>query len=257
MDSKKEVTDSYSAYAQKWAEHMRSGHNLAHEYLEKPAMYGKLPNLQGRDVLCIGCGTGEECDYIHSLGVRRVSGIDLSPGLIEYAHKSYPTLDFKVMDMENLDFPDESFDFIYSSLVMHYVESLKPTLEHVYRTLKKGGTFLFSTHHPATFGAGRSRNEHERHSLLGYKKYYDTGGCEVFGDYLNTRRINDTWFGDFQVSYMHRSMADILKDILASRLEIIDFLEPKPADAAKDVNLAFWEIHQKIPAFMIFELRKR
>ena len=52
-------------------------------------------------------------------------------------------------------------------------------------------------------------------------------------------------------------MSSIIKDIIKSRFEIIDFIEPKSIDAAKEEDAVFWEIHQKIPLFMIFELRKR
>ena len=157
MPTDKNTTESYSNYAQQWAERMRSGKNIAHEYLEKPAMYGKLPDLTGLDVLCIGCGTGEECHYLKSLGARRVVGIDISEGLIEYAKKSYPELEFKIMDMEHLDFTTESFDFVYSSLVMHYIDSWKSVLGAISKVLKRGGRFLFSTHHPAKWGAEKTR----------------------------------------------------------------------------------------------------
>lgn len=257
MSTDEKTTESYDNYAEKWATHMRSGKNIAHEYLEKPAMYGKLPDLTGLDVLCIGCGTGEECQHLKSLGARRVVGVDISEGLIEYAKKSYPELEFKVMDMEHLDFTAESFDFVYSSLVMHYIDSWESVLSAIFKVLKKEGKFLFSTHHPAKWGAEKTRIGKERTALLGYKKFKDLGTCEVCGDYLNTRKIDDIWFGDFKVSFIHRSMQEILRDILKSNLELVDYLEPKAIEKCKDVDWAFWEIHQKIPLFMIFELIKK
>lgn len=236
---------------------MRSGKNIAHKYLEKPAMYGKLPNLQGLDVLCVGCGTGEECAHLKSLGAKRVVGVDLSSGLIEYAKQSYPELEFSAMDMEALDFPPDSFDFVYSSLVLHYVDSWQKTLASISNVLKKGGTLLLSTNHPATWGADCTRTDTERKSLLGYVKRKDANTCDITGDYLNTRKINDTWFGDFKVSYIHRSMEALMKDILSSDFEIVDYLEPKAIEKCKEVDPIFWEIHQKIPIFMVFELRKK
>lgn len=256
MSTDKRTTNSYSNYAVQWAEHMRSGKNIAHEYLEKPAMYGKLPNLKGKNVLCVGCGTGEECEHLASLEAKQVVGIDLSEGLIKHAKQSYPKLDFQVMDMEDLDFGSEDFDFVYSSLVLHYVDSWKKTLESVKRVLKPGGTFLFSTHHPATWGAERTRADGVRTSLLGYKKFKATNTCEIAGDYLNPRRIDDVWFGEFEVSYIHRSMQDMMEDILGSGFKLVDYREPKASDECKEVDPLFWEIHQKIPTFVIFELQK-
>lgn len=109
MATDQDTIKSYNNYAKKWAERLRGGKNIAHKYLEKPAMYGKLPNLANKSVLCIGCGTGEECDYISKQGAKKVVGIDISDGLIEFAQKSYPKINFYVMDMEKIDFPDFIF----------------------------------------------------------------------------------------------------------------------------------------------------
>lgn len=256
MQSDKKVTDSYDNYAHEWAQHMRSGKNIAHDYLEKPAMYDKLPDLKDLDVLCIGCGTGEECQYFESQGPKGLVGIDLSSGLIDYAKTSYPELDFRVMDMQKLDFEPESFDYVYSSLVLHYVDSWQEVFRSVSRVLRPGGKFLFSVHHPATWGALRTRDGGIRSSLLGYKKFKETGTCEIVGDYLNTRQIDDVWFGDFEVSYFHRSMQEMMKDILDSDLRLFDYLEPKAVDKCREVDPVFWEIHRKIPIFAIFELQK-
>ena len=249
--------DAYSAHAKEWVERMRSGKNIAHDYLEKPAMYGKLPDLKEKDVLCVGCGSGEECEHLKSLGANRVVGIDLSEGLIEYAKQGYPELEFQVMDMEKIDFPPQSFDFVYSSLVMHYVGSWKDTLDGIHKVLKKDGKFLLSTHHPATWGAERIRTETERTSLLGYKKLKETNSTEIVGDYLNARKIDDLWWGDFEVTYFHRPLREIMQDIFRSGFELTDFLEPKAIDACKEVDHSFWEIHEKIPIFIVIELTKR
>src|ERR1700683_4583507 len=100
MSTDENTVRSYGDYAEKWATHMRNGENIAHTYLEKPAMYRKIPKLSGDTVLCLGCGTGEECAHVASLGAKKVVGIDIADGLIEYARKSYPQLEFQVMDME-------------------------------------------------------------------------------------------------------------------------------------------------------------
>ena len=256
MSTDKETVESYSNYAEQWATRMRSGENIAHEYLEKPAMYKRLPDLKGKSVLAVGCGTGEECEHLKSLGATKVVGIDVSEGLIEYARKSYPDIEFHVMDMEQIEL-GEKFDFVYSSLVMHYVESWKKTLSSISAVMKDDATLLFSTHHPATWGAQRTRTDDERTSLLGYKKFKKNHECEVIGDYLNTRKINDVWFGNFDVSYYHRSLESIITDILESGFQVVDFAEPKAIPAVKEKDKVFYEIHDKIPLFMLFALRKK
>lgn len=257
MATDKKTIKSYDDYALKWAERLRSGKNVADKFLEKPAMYKKLPDLKGKYVLCIGCGTGEECQHLKSLGAKRVVGIDISKGLIDLAKKNYPDLEFQVLNMEKLNFPKNSFDFVYSSLTMHYVKDWTKTLRGVYKVLKKGGTFLFSTHHPARWGAQINQSKDKDSYLLGYEKYkYKGGKHTVFGDYLNTRKIDDIWFDEFKVSYYHRPLSAVIGNILKSGFVILDFVEPKPLKSVQKVRPNFYDIHTKIPLFMIFELQK-
>ena len=255
MATDKKTIKSYNNYALKWAKKMRGGNNIAHKFLEKPAMYKELPNLKGKSVLCLGCGTGEECKHLKSLGARRVVGIDISKGLINLAKKSYPSLEFHIMDMEKLDFPNKSFDFIYSSLTMHYVKDWTKTLRGVHKILKTKGVFLFSTHHPIKWGSEVKRLKEKETILMGYEKY-KTGKSKVFGDYLKTRKINDVWFDEFKVSYYHRPLSAIINDIKKNGFVISDFIEPKPLKSVARKKPNFYDIHAKIPLFMIFELKK-
>ena len=256
MPTDKRTIKSYNNYADNWARKLRSGNNHAHKFLEKPAMYKKLPDLKGKSVLCVGCGTGEECEHLAKLGTKKVVGIDISRGLIEVAKQSYPGLEFHVMDMEKINFSGNSFDFVYSSLTMHYVKDWIKTLHGIYKVLKKNGAFLFSTHHPVKWGAGVNRSKEKNTFLMGYEKS-ESGECKVFGDYLNARKIDDIWFNEFRVSYYHRPLAEIIKDIIKSEFFISDFIEPKPTKGVIKEKPNFYDIHTKIPLFMIFELRKK
>ena len=51
-------------------------------------------------------------------------------------------------DMERLALPTASFDLIYSSLVLHYIEHLSALLAEVHRALVPGGRLVFSVEHP-------------------------------------------------------------------------------------------------------------
>ncbi|MGE5392286.1 MAG: class I SAM-dependent methyltransferase [Candidatus Saccharibacteria bacterium] len=248
---------SYDDNAGAWARRIRSRKNYAHEYLEKPAMYGKLPDLAGLEVLCIGCGSGEECDRLKKLGAAKVVGIDISRGLIEQAKYAFPGVEFLVMDMEKMNFPDSSFDFIYSSLTLHYAKEWTGILRNAFRILRLEGRVLFSTHHPIKWGAESAREGKRSSVLLGYYKYDDEKEkWEIFGDYLNTRRVQGKWFDELEVAYYHKPLSEILREIRESGFVVSDFLEPKAAAGAKKIRPDFYEIHQKIPLFMIFELFK-
>lgn len=256
--SNKKAIKSYGAYATEWARKLRAGENMAHKYLEKPAMYSKLPDLIDKAVLCLGCGTGEECDYIFNLGVKRIVGIDISKESIGLAKKSFPKVEFHAMDMQKLKFPVASFDYVFSSLAINYLKKWTKSLREVHRVLKHKGIFLFSAHHPVKWGANFIRGKRKNIFTMGYVKHKNNSDkYEIFGDYLNARKIDDIWFEEFPVTYYHRPLSATIRDILDSGFEIVDFLEPKAINSAKYKKFNFWQIHQKIPLFMIFELKKK
>ena len=255
MSTNKTTIESYNKYTVECAEKMRGGKNTKHTYLEKPAMYRKIPNLKGKEVLCIGCGTGEECEHIKSLGAKRIVGIDISKERINFLKKILPSLEFHTMDMEKLNFSDNSFDFIYSSLALHYSKDWPKIFSKVSKILKKNGTFLFSTHHPVKWGAEINKAVYKKSFLMGYQNNKYKEG-KVFGDYLTTRKIDDILSENFKVTYYHRPISAMISDIIKSGFIINDFIEPKPLKSVLKVKPEFYKIYSKIPMYVIFEIRK-
>lgn len=235
---------------------MRSGNNKVHEYLEKPAMYAQLPNLNNMRVLCLGCGSGEESAYLTERfpNINLVS-IDASEELITEAKRSFHDLDFRVMDMHDLSaFEDGSFDFVYSSLVMHYSGDWQAVLKGVHRLLRPGGLMLFSANHPTMWGMEIVRNGLEKSKLLGYTNI--NGNEKIYGDYFTPRKIKDKWFDNLEVEFYTRPLQDVFADIKASGFELSKFLEPKPIPESKKKFPFFYEKHSRVPTFMIIELRR-
>ena len=110
-----------------------------------------LARLQsGERVLDVGCGTGTLAlvarQRVGETG--RVSGIDPSPQMIARAsHKAVRrdlAIDFQVGVIEQLSFPDQSFDAVLSTFMMHHLpDDLKRQgLAEIVRVLKPGGRLL-------------------------------------------------------------------------------------------------------------------
>ena len=55
---------------------------------------------------------------------------------------------YRVSDLEQYEYPEETWDCVISNLALHYIEDLDRIYRNVHRTLKKGGTFLFNIEHP-------------------------------------------------------------------------------------------------------------
>ena len=251
--------DFYNDYAREWTERLRDGKNIVHTYLEKPAFLKTIGDVTGKKILCVGCGSGDECMELKNAGAEHVVGVDLSPEFIKIAKESFPTLEFHQMDMENLDFPEKSFDLVVSSLTIHYASNWEKTFGEIRKILKDDGKAVISTNHPIRFGSEIKREKEREIFLLGYIRYKDPQLFgDVIGDYLNSRRIDDVWFRNkFPVSYYHKPISEMLKEIRESKFELTNFLEPKPEPWVKEKDPSFYNIHSKIPLFIIFELKKK
>jgi len=98
--------------------------------------------LRGKRVLEIGCGMGLHSELIARAGARLTS-IDLSDTSVmatsrRLALKGIES-DVRLMDAEQLDFPDESFDFIWSWGVIHHSAHTGRVVRQIHRVLKTGG----------------------------------------------------------------------------------------------------------------------
>ena len=111
----------------------------------RAAMYVSEGRLApGRTALEIGCGTGIFSELLARSGAG-VTAVDLSPELAEKARAptSAPNLKFLVMNVERLEFPDNSFDCVCGSSVLHHLDLAK-ALPEMLRVLKPGGAFVFT-----------------------------------------------------------------------------------------------------------------
>lgn len=257
MPTDKSIIEAYNKHAKAYAKRQRDDTNIYRVYLERPAIFGNLPNLHGKDVLCLGCGSGEEFGCIKSLGAKKIIGIDISKKLIAIAKKDYPEFDSRVMNAENLDFPKESFDLVFSSLTMHYLEGWLPTLKSVNKVLRQDGIFIFSMTHPFFSAIQKKEDERIKSRIFGYKDFKNTADIEIYGDYLNSYRLDAFVSKELTVSNYHRPFSIIIKEFIESGFELIDLVEPKAQDESKDKYYKFWAIHQKIPEFIVFKLKKR
>lgn len=228
---------------------------MYHSLYEKPAMYALLPNLKGKSVLSLGCGSGEDSRYLKQQGAAKSVGIDISPNMIAIATKSHPDCQFEVMNMERLNFDDASLDFAYSSLAIHYLKDWAPVFKEVFRVIKPGSSFLFSCGHPVTTALAITENSDEtRIRQLARITNKRTNTVTIIGDYLSQRPVEE--LGAFDVTTWHKPIGQIVSEITASGFLVQDFIEPVPLPTMKNISSKDYDKLIKIPEFMIFKLLK-
>jgi ubiquinone/menaquinone biosynthesis C-methylase UbiE len=93
--------------------------------------------------LDIGCGTGIFTDLIlATASPAAVSGVDPTRVHIEHARRSPAAklADFQIADAQALPFPDDSFDFVVSALVINFIPEPARALAEMRRVGRPGGT---------------------------------------------------------------------------------------------------------------------
>ena len=128
----------------------------AHRYEKEwhiPAA-ANFANTRGLKVLEIGCGLGTDGAQFAKAGAD-YTGVDLTNAAIELARKRFElfglTGKFQVADAENLDFPDESFDVVYSHGVLHHTPDIDAAVQEIRRVLKPGGRAIVMLYHRGSY----------------------------------------------------------------------------------------------------------
>jgi ubiquinone/menaquinone biosynthesis C-methylase UbiE len=117
--------------------------------LRKIVLKGLQPQ-KDMAVLEIGCGTGTNLKLCKDAGCK-VSGIDLSPAMIEQARsKLGAQADLRLGDASDMPFTDNSFDIVLAMLTLHEMPGTirQQVLKEMQRVLKPEGRLLCIDFHP-------------------------------------------------------------------------------------------------------------
>ena len=237
MDEKQTIFDTYEKIAEQYAEFAKFKPYNVH--LERPSIRALVPDIQGADVLDAGCGPGTNIPWLIERGAQKVVGIDGSPQMIAIAgREASSNVSLSVADMNQpLDFlADDSFDLVFSSLVMHYIEDISRLFADFARLLHPGGSFVFSTHHP--------QDDFRQHP----------------GNYFATEFVFDEWggFGEnpITMSFYRRPLSAITESLSHAPMIIERMIEPQPTDGFRQADPERYEKTSRRPTFLCLRARR-
>jgi SAM-dependent methyltransferase len=197
-------------------------------------------------VLDLGCGAGRTTVELDARGHAAI-GIDLSEALLASGRRRHPHLDLRRMDAAALRFSNESFDaawFSYNGIDCLYpVDARRRCLDEVFRVLRPGGVFLWSSHNArgALLSGGyfylrghlhalgwlwrQRRNPHLRE---GYWAYDDPGGAQFLYSAPPDRTVAQARDAGFDVVRVAGATGEMTPARIRRHQQHVHFVARKP-----------------------------
>ncbi len=191
--------------------------------LEERAIKTLLPDLNGKYVLDLACGTGRWLTQLLRRGTRNGIGVDLSREMLEVGSRK-PALDGKLVHADCLALPirDRSVDFSICSFAASYLFNLPVFADELARVSRPYANVFVSDFHPAG---------HDR----GWKRSFRFGGriVEIASLGHSIERICEA-FENAGFVLMHRAEPHIDEPerrvfARAKRLQLFDSVRGSPA----------------------------
>jgi malonyl-CoA O-methyltransferase len=185
---------------------------------------GLATRVSGKALFEFGCGTGRNLATLRNAGAGRVTGCDLSPGMLAIANPI--SSDVFVHDMsEPLPIDSGQFDVVLFTLTLEHLENLELPLREAARIIRENGSIHLYEIHPFL-------------SLSGVAAHFQDGEEEVR-----------------MPAYPHQ-FADYLRAFASAGLFVTECREWRPADLGTPAPLKAMKRGPDFPMLVEFSLRQ-
>ena len=238
-------------------EQFTSGEDSYSCRIEWPCIRKMLPDLKGKSVVDLGCGTGRFTFWLEKERPGRIVGVDLAENMLSLAKEKAKKLgshaEFFKADIAK-PFTEEKFDFAFSSTVSHYIENLDALFSNVSGMLKPGGVSIFSVMNPVyTAQYPVRKNEgfpDDSEWTVRYLDMRERGYIQPWIEY------NDSIADYLSYSY-HHTFSDYINAIIRSGMKILKTREPLPPEEWKTRYPGRYESFLETPSYLVIGMEKQ
>jgi SAM-dependent methyltransferase len=170
-----------------------------------------LTGVEGKDVLCLASGGGQQSAVFGLLGAR-VAVLDLTEGQLEGDRKAAAHYGYKITtiqgDMRDLSrLVDDCFDLVYQGNSMAWVPDAREIYRGVARVLRKGGVYRVDFTNPAT-------------EFVDCWRDWDGAGYRITVPYVETARVERPDANGPESMQFRHHMSEIFNGLLEVGLSI-------------------------------------
>ncbi|WP_243292263.1 class I SAM-dependent methyltransferase [Bacillus sp. FJAT-47783] len=224
----------------------RKNEDHANNVIETPIIQHLVGNVEGLEILELGCGDGSYGLEHLMNNCKHYIGVDGSRNMYELATKNLK--DFKNSEiilsrLEECDFQEQHFDLVISRLTLHYVENLKDLIANINTSLKDQGRLIISVEHPIMTSNKEVVPIPSAQNEINVKNYFHTG----------ERRVN--WLGGNVIKY-HRTIEQYYEILRKCGFEIESIKEATP-EKINFSSVSNYEQKRSFPLFLILAATKR
>lgn len=226
--------------------------------IEWKCIKNMLPELKGKSVLDLGCGTGIFTFLFEQYDPEKIVGIDLSDEMLNIAEKkakeSKSKAEFILGDATNVfDYVQSEFDLVFSSTTTHYIENLETLFANIYKCLKIGGTCILSVINPVYSAMYPIEHENEFPTDDEWNvRYLDRSKRAYIQPWIE---YNDDFENQLSTSY-HYTFGDYINAIIKSGLIVEEIKEPMPPEEWKENAFGRYDSFIETPTYMIMKITK-
>ncbi|HEX5353922.1 MAG TPA: class I SAM-dependent methyltransferase [Rhodanobacteraceae bacterium] len=229
--SRPEILEPVEAYA-RWArDYPPHAHNPVMQAEERAMLALMPPDLKTHSVLDAGCGSGRYMLHALQRGAARVTGVDISPDMLERAgaelraFRHGAEIELVQGNLATLPVPGAWADLTICGLALGHLEQLQPALAELKRVTRPGGMLLCSDVHPIGHA-------------LGWQRDFKAGGQHYA--VRHTPHLYSHW---------HAACA-------ALQLQIVRVTEPMLDPAEIPIGAHFDPRALEVPVAIVFQLRR-
>jgi ubiquinone/menaquinone biosynthesis C-methylase UbiE len=231
-----EVGRYWNENADAWARLARAGYDTYRDYLNTPAFFDMLPDVDGLLGLDIGCGEGNNTRLLAKRGAD-VTAIDVSEVFIHHAAqleaRESRGIAYQVASAVELPFADASFDSATGFMSFMDIPETERVVGEAYRILKPNGFLQFSIGHPC-FDTPHRRNLRDEKGLtyaLEVGDYFRNLHGEII-EWLFSAAPPEARQGvpPFKVPRFTRTLSQWLNLVIETGFLLERVEEPRPSD---------------------------